>query len=1138
MRLASVPLFLSATIALAQSSARPTFAVSRNTADSKQIIVSGTAIGTGTVAICLLKQPATGPAIDCTNTASIEKGSFKSKPITVGQWTYVTVQQGTVFAGSISPVPSRRSAVVSGSTVNQPDAIIQVDQPYCDTSLPYTYVSGPDSLTMRVGAKPDPKFGPTLDPKLDATTDPNGWPADLQSRLKAAEQGSSLSKLGSPADTKTDVKVVADGGPDLPEPLPFGGLDDPYASNGKVVPHTTTLNDSGDPILPVSGVFSADTYRMQRLLVRTLVGPNVTNAACSFPYVDAPTPPPPPATGGRAPLKDANGQPTNPVGAGSFYRFSINDSQTPQYYLVNIVRWEDAKKPTAPVAAAATTGPGTAPAATVAAPVAAPAMPPAAAYYQVASDDWYLLNYSDNSDHLQDITRWRKFSPTLATSADTLQVLASKRVAFLGIHLAPPAALADSAKPFLGQIAPTEQAWFDNVTLSYKIHAASVQSIQMQDLSTLLTIVADSAGLPAQASGTPTLPESLPEYVETGLSSAPPLNVSTHGKKDPAALALAATLSSLAAEVDKINGELSKTSELALSLLGASLPATQDYGCVPATKLPLFSLYNDAFPPSIGTDEAIQNCLTELVQAEKPDDAKLKFANIAAQKDLANLQAFDMALNSTTALAKILAGLAIEISKVNAEMANISQLSLGLHGAVLPFTKQDYGCVPPKTAPLLTLDTSSTHPYVTLVDKTTVPDCFYRLLTATTPDTAKLALADKSVQTDLKNLQAIDAALNTNAVISLYQGRYGAGLLTGISTLPSALTGTWSADFKAPTPPPVTAPDPVPASSATPQPSSAPGPKPSSAPESTPPAPVKPAVPATSRAGHSGAHGPSAAGDPVGFANIGGELLPIGATGVPELPEAPLSSSKSTSNEGLFGATGATGKTGAPANTGSNGGSGSNGSTGTTGSSAICTVPTAADVAGQATCSHAGATVLDEGRSRFDISVGVGITGYKDVTTKTQTSGTGTVVVPSSVTREDAYGMVDIFIVPENLVNPPRIGIPHVVAALPFAGQVFDKPYFAVAETFNLPKLFSHTSWATNPAFSSLISSLPFKVRPVFGWVYNKESHTAANGTVTRYRSLQPQWAIEISFTDIKDAVKTLSKSSSSGSSGGSSAAK
>ena len=150
----------------------------------------------------------------------------------------------------------------------------------------------------------------------------------------------------------------------------------------------------------------------------------------------------------------------------------------------------------------------------------------------------------------------------------------------------------------------------------------------------------------------------------------------------------------------------------------------------------------------------------------------------------------------------------------------------------------------------------------------------------------------------------------------------------------------------------------------------------------------------------------------------------------------------------------------------------------------------------------------------------------------------GTVLVPSSVTRENAYGMVDIFLVPENLVNPPRIGIPHVVAGLPFAGQVFDKPYFALAETLNFPKIFAGSKMSSNSAFTSLISSLPFKVRPVFGWVYNKESTTSATGVVTRYRSLHPQWAIEISFGDVKNAVKTLSKSSGSGSSGGTPATK
>jgi hypothetical protein len=144
-----------------------------------------------------------------------------------------------------------------------------------------------------------------------------------------------------------------------------------------------------------------------------------------------------------------------------------------------------------------------------------------------------------------------------------------------------------------------------------------------------------------------------------------------------------------------------------------------------------------------------------------------------------------------------------------------------------------------------------------------------------------------------------------------------------------------------------------------------------------------------------------------------------------------------------------------------------------------------------------------------------GGTGPNDVTAKT-------------ITRTNAYAMFDIMPFGQDLNNLPTIGIPYLTAGLPLAGQVFNKPYFAVGETLFLPKSIS----SRVKVLSELSSYFPLSINPVFGWVYNKEFHTTVNPTtnaVTKapYRAWKPQFAIGFSFRSISSTVKSgLSKSS------------
>jgi hypothetical protein len=325
------------------------------------------------------------------------------------------------------------------------------------------------------------------------------------------------------------------------------------------------------------------------------------------------------------------------------------------------------------------------------------------------------------------------------------------------------------------------------------------------------------------------------------------------------------------------------------------------------------------------------------------------------------------------------------------------------------------------------------------------------------------ALADTNgtaidaIESDLSKIDNLQTALSEAPLLSTYQGRYAAGLLTNLTSLPATLAGNWNATFRT-----------TPLSTQW---------------TSTAGAyDLKTPVPAL----------PDHSQDTVDQTNRGG-VAPSSATATSNL--APRASSP------------------------------------------VCNVALATGSTSQAACPDQAASVLDEGRSHWDVSVVVPLLGYQDVTFQAGTAATGStsstpnVITSKTVTRENAYGVFDLFLIKEDLLNPPYVGIPHVVVGLPFAGKVFDKPYFAVGETLNFSKAIAKVPFLTKiPVINSLAQSdLPLSVRPVFGWVYNKEFPAASTGNMQPYRSLKPQWAIELSFSSIKNAVQTFSKSSGSG---------
>ena len=188
---------------------------------------------------------------------------------------------------------------------------LDVDQMYCDESLPYSYHSDKTGLMLTVGQSQS---------KLQDRT---AWAGVLRT---------DWSKLVDPSTLPTPNFSDA-------QSFPSGEWNDPPVEGPKddLSKHPLFLNDNGRPILfDPNWELSDTTYDAQRLLVRTLFGPNPFQVACAYPYLKYPD-----GNQSTEPLhQGADGQSISLLSKGSGYALSLNDKDAPKYYLINIVRWK------------------------------------------------------------------------------------------------------------------------------------------------------------------------------------------------------------------------------------------------------------------------------------------------------------------------------------------------------------------------------------------------------------------------------------------------------------------------------------------------------------------------------------------------------------------------------------------------------------------------------------------------------------------------------------------------------------------------------------------------------------------------------------------------------------------------------
>lgn len=152
-------------------------------------------------------------------------------------------------------------------------------------------------------------------------------------------------------------------------------------------------------------------------------------------------------------------------------------------------------------------------------------------------------------------------------------------------------------------------------------------------------------------------------------------------------------------------------------------------------------------------------------------------------------------------------------------------------------------------------------------------------------------------------------------------------------------------------------------------------------------------------------------------------------------------------------------------------------------------------------------TIIDEGLYHWDVSIAVPTPGYKE-----SVFDSNNALMPKSVTRTNAYAMLDIAPWGEDFVKPQLFGIPHLMTGLPLAGKVFDKPFVGgFGEEVGLTKL------------------LPFSARLFGGVVYNKEFRGAEQQP---HRVWKVQYGIELSMSSAISKLKgkTATKSNATGS--------
>jgi hypothetical protein len=168
------------------------------------------------------------------------------------------------------------------------------------------------------------------------------------------------------------------------------------------------------------------------------------------------------------------------------------------------------------------------------------------------------------------------------------------------------------------------------------------------------------------------------------------------------------------------------------------------------------------------------------------------------------------------------------------------------------------------------------------------------------------------------------------------------------------------------------------------------------------------------------------------------------------------------------------------------------------------------------TCSE-NVVVQNEGLYLWDVSIGVPFAGVKQLQYNYGSSGQ---VTPQTVSKASAYGFVVLSPWKEDVVSPPSLGIPHLMAGLPLKGKVFDAPFVGAGETFNASKL--------PRVGNGLAKVIPISIRFYAGIVYNKQfgPATSSSAEPPSHRVAKLQYGIEFSVKDI--ASKLSGKSSAS----------
>jgi hypothetical protein len=177
------------------------------------------------------------------------------------------------------------------------------------------------------------------------------------------------------------------------------------------------------------------------------------------------------------------------------------------------------------------------------------------------------------------------------------------------------------------------------------------------------------------------------------------------------------------------------------------------------------------------------------------------------------------------------------------------------------------------------------------------------------------------------------------------------------------------------------------------------------------------------------------------------------------------------------------------------------------------------DASGQQSPCKFNSTFNDEDLTHWDVSFGVPFHTLTDLQYN-QSSGSGSSVVPKTVTRLNAYGFFDIYPIATDIVTPPVIAWPHFKFGLPISGKVFNKPFFGMGDGLYIKQL------------SKII---PVQFSFYGGVVYNKEFRqipgTVGSSNVQGHRVWSGSYGIEIPVKQFKTMLSNSSKSKSNNSS-------